>query len=144
MIRGYLPGNVDLGLMVAPKLLHPQFLICLIAIERLDHSLVAGVGKAGLSKHRLELDVLVLEPGTTKDELFENVYRLAFDGVDFVKLDLSGRFDEDDLSWDVDDVTLEPLIGDRFQLKFLNAQTEIIITFRQVERTLLTSKIGRA
>jgi hypothetical protein len=124
--------------------LNSQFLIRLISIERFEHVLVSHYGIARKVEKRLVLDVLVLEPGPTKDELFENVYRLAFDEVDFVKLDLSGRFDEDDLNWDVDDVMLETLSGDRFQLKFENAQTEIIITFGQVEKTLLTSKIGRA
>lgn len=137
-------GNVDLGLMSPPDVLNAQFLIRLISIERFEHVLVSQDGTARQGEKRLVLDVLVLEPGPTKDELCENVYHLAFDEVDFVKLNLSGGFDKDDLNWDVDDVRLEPLSGDRFQLKFENAQTEIIITFRQVEKTLLTSKIGRA
>lgn len=94
--------------------------------------------------HRLELDVLVLEPGPSKAELFENVYRLAFEDVDSVKLDLGGRFDEENLEWNVDDITLDPCGGDSFQLKFRNAQTEIVITFKQVLKTLLSSKVGRA
>lgn len=92
----------------------------------------------------MELDVLVLETGPTKAELFENVYRLAFEDVSSVKLELGGRFEEEDLEWDVDDVTLDQHGGDRFQLKFLNAQTEIVIKFRKVVKTLLTSKVGRA
>lgn len=130
--------------MSPPDVLNAQFLIRLISIERFEHVLVSQDGTARQGEKRLVLDVLVLEPGPTKDELCENVYHLAFDEVDFVKLNLSGGFDKDDLNWDVDDVRLEPLSGDRFQLKFENAQTEIIITFRQVEKTLLTSKIGRA
>jgi hypothetical protein len=130
--------------MSVQELLDSKFLIRLISIDRFEHLLVSQDGKARTTEHRLELHVLVLEPGQTKDELFENVYRLAFQDVDSVKLDLSGRFDEEHLEWDVDDVTLDPCGGDRFQLKFENAQTEVIITFRQVTKTLLTSKIGRA
>ncbi len=130
--------------MSPPDVLNAQFLIRLISIERFEHVLVSQDGTARQGEKLLVLDVLVIEPGPTKDELFENVYRLVFDEVDFVKLDLSGRFDEEHLQWDVDDVTLEPLNADRFQLKFKNAQTEIHITFRKVEKTLLSSKIGRA
>jgi len=130
--------------MSVQEALNSQFLIRLISIHHFEHVLTRMDGTARKVEKRLILDVLVLEPGPTKDELFDNVYRLAFDELDFVKLDLSGRFDEEDLSWDVDDVMLEALSGDMFQLKFENAQTEIIIKFRQVEKTLLTSKIGRA
>jgi hypothetical protein len=124
--------------------LNSQFLIQLISIEWFEYVLVSQDGMTRKVEKRLVHDVLFLESGPTKDELFEKVYRLAFDLVDFVKLDLSSRLDEDDLNWDVDDDMLETLSGDRFQLKFENAQTEIIITFGQMEKTLLTSKIGRA
>lgn len=130
--------------MSVQESLDSQFLIRLISISRFEHALVSQDGMARAAEHRLSLEVLVLEPGPTKSDLFENVYRLDFHEVDSVKVDLSRAFDEDNLEWDVDDVTLEALKGDRFQLKFENAQTEVIIQFRRVTKTLLSSKVGRA
>jgi|GEM_PF-6869494 len=124
--------------------LNPDFLIRLISIHRIEQLLVRQDGMALSAEHRLELDVFVLEPGPAKGQLLENVYRLDFHDVDEVVMKFDGGRNERDLNWDVDEVTLEELIGGRYQLKFENGHTEIIISFHSVDKELISINVGRA
>ncbi len=123
--------------------LNSEFLIRLIHTRRFEHVIIPEGGTTRSLEHDLSMDVLVLEPGPSEGLLHETTYRLTFKDADLVKVDLDGGLDQDRFDWDVDDVTLQDLTGDRYELKFKNAQTEITIRFRKVDKMELDRKVGK-
>ena len=123
------------------KILNRDFLIQLVSVESIKSYMCTFRSESRTElKSIVELKIMVIEPTAGKNNLSENIYDLKLAKVTSYKIDL-GDTDERILEFDTDEVTLEKLPEEKYMLMFINASTNINITFSELTIDLLSNKI---
>lgn len=118
-----------------------QFLIDLVWIDRLTINLQVADCTAHSLEQKFCATVMAIEKNEKPDfPLREATYDLEFRGVSGFMMDLPVDLHEASLDMDVDDVTLQERASGVSSLRFENANSTIIIDFREVTRTLISVK----
>jgi hypothetical protein len=120
-------------------MLNPTFLLNLVTIETIQYyaTIDTSIKNAGL-KSKVELKVTLIEPGSNKNELNENIYELLLTHVTSYQIDIIYE-DYRTFEFDTDEVRLEKDGKSEgiYVLNFTNASVDIHIKFSGLAVKLL-------
>lgn len=120
-------------------ILNPTFLLNLVAIETIKHyaTIDTSIKNKGLES-KVELKVMLIEPGSNEHELNENIYELLLTHVTSYRIDFINE-DNRTFEFDTNEVRLEKdgRSACVYILSFINASVDIHITFSGLAVKLL-------
>jgi hypothetical protein len=112
-------------------MLNPTFLLNLVTIETIQYysTIDTSIKNEGMER-KVELKVMLIEPGSNKNELNENIYELLLTHVTSYQIDIINE-DYRTFEFDTDEVKLEKdgKSEDMYILSFINASVDIHIKF---------------
>lgn len=125
----------------AAEVLSQRFLIDLVSIDQISMSMIVPNGHAHPIERRISLRVTTIEKnGHPELPLRETEYDLDFMDVSGFRMEFPNAIEETTLDMDVDDVNLHERDSGIHTIKFENGHATFEIDFRQVIRTVVTTK----
>jgi hypothetical protein len=121
-------------------ILNPTFLFNLVALETIKHyaTIDTSIKNEGLES-KVELKVMLIEPGSGELELNENIYELILTHVTSYQIDFSNE-NERTFEFDTDEVRLERdgKSAGIYTLSFINTSVDVHIKFSGLAVKLLS------